>query len=382
MLIEDAKVPQRKIIHIDMDAFFASVEQRDNPKLRGKPIAVGGSPTGRGVVATCSYEARKFGVHSAMPAATAARLCPKIIFVRPRFEAYKAVSNQIRDIFHEYTDLVEPLSLDEAYLDVTENKFNIASAIAIAAGIREKILKETRLTATAGVSFNKFLAKMASGHKKPNGLNFIPLEKAQDYIDQLEIQKFYGIGEKTAERMKALGIHNGSDLREHDLRFLVRNFGKAGRYYFDIARGIDFRRVTPDRPMKSVSVEDTFQTDLSDLSQLHSELERLVGLLIPRLQKYEIKAKTFNLKVKYGDFQIASRSQTDANGYFEASQMILTAKDLLTKTEAGDRPIRLLGVGLSNFEGLENRSDPEGQLRINFPDYDWDAFDSKRSYFD
>lgn len=365
-----------------MDAFFASVEQRDNPKLRGKPIAVGGSPTGRGVVATCSYEARKFGVHSAMPAATAARLCPKIIFVRPRFEAYKAVSNQIRDIFHEYTDLVEPLSLDEAYLDVTENKFNIASAIAIAAGIREKILKETRLTATAGVSFNKFLAKMASGHKKPNGLNFIPLEKAQDYIDQLEIQKFYGIGEKTAERMKALGIHNGSDLREHDLRFLVRNFGKAGRYYFDIARGIDFRRVTPDRPMKSVSVEDTFQTDLSDLSQLHSELERLVGLLIPRLQKYEIKAKTFNLKVKYGDFQIASRSQTDANGYFEASQMILTAKDLLTKTEAGDRPIRLLGVGLSNFEGLENRSDPEGQLRINFPDYDWDAFDSKRSYFD
>ena len=360
----------RKIIHIDMDAFYASVEQRDNPSLRGKPIAVGGSPTGRGVVATCSYEARKYGVHSAMPSITASRLCPKIIFIRPRFEAYKAVSIQIREIFKSFSDLIEPLSLDEAYLDVTTNKVGKGSAIAIAADIRARIANETGLTATAGVSFNKFLAKMASGHKKPDGLNYISQDTAQAYIDQLEIKKFFGIGEKTAERMKALGIHNGKDLRKHELRFLVRNFGKAGSYYYDIARTIDRRTVKPDRPMKSVSVEDTFREDVTDITVLRQEIDRLSNILIPRIEKYSIKPRTLILKVKYGDFQIASRSQTDQNGFLDLNLIIQTATSLLEKTEAGERPIRLLGVGVSNFEGMETREVLHGQLYIPFPDYE------------
>jgi DNA polymerase IV len=356
---------QRKIIHIDMDAFYASVEQRDDPTLRGKPIAVGGSPGGRGVVMTASYEARKFGVHSAMPSISAQRLCPDLIFVRPRMDAYKTASNCIREIFHEYTDLVEPLSLDEAYLDVTQNKPNIASAIAIAKEIREKIKQVTGLTATAGVSYNKFLAKMASGYKKPDGLNFIPPEKALEFIDQLPIHKFHGIGAKTAERMKALGIHTGAELRAQDQRFLVRNFGKMGTYYHLISQGIDDRRVSPDRPLKSVSVEDTFSDDVDDLQVLDAQIERLAAMLLRRMSRHEESGKTLTLKVKFDDFQQISRSMSLAETFGDESLIAQTGKNLLRKTDAGIRKVRLLGLGISNFD-QPKEIEEDGQMLLPF----------------
>jgi DNA polymerase-4 len=302
-----------------------------------------------------------------MPSATALRLCPQIIFVRPRFEAYKEVSRQIREIFESYTDLVEPLSLDEAYLDVTENKFGISSALAIAKQIKEKIQLQTRLTGTAGVSYNKFLAKMASGYKKPDGLNFIPPEKAQEFIDQLPISQFYGIGAKTTEKMLALGIQRGYDLRQHDIKFLIRHFGKAGRYYHDIANGLDDRKVTPERPMKSVSVEDTFPDDLLQLPLLDAELEKLSITLQSRMQRYEVRARTLSIKVKFDDFQQITRSTSIASGYLDLAEILTLAQSLLRKTEAGQRPIRLLGIGLSNF--LDQMPEPEGkQLKIPFED--------------
>ncbi|HEX2900920.1 MAG TPA: DNA polymerase IV, partial [Bacteroidia bacterium] len=352
------------------DAFYASVEQRDYPELRGKAIAVGGGPGGRGVVMTASYEARKFGVRSAMPSMTAQRLCPRLIFVRPRMDAYKTASNQIRNIFHRYTDLVEPLSLDEAYLDVTENKPGIPSAIAIAKEIRDAIFAETGLTATAGVSYNKFLAKMASGHKKPNGLNFISIENAQDFIDSLPIHKFHGIGEKTAERFKALGIHNGADLRQQDLKFLTRNFGKMGQYYHQIAQGIDERRVTPDRPTKSVSVEDTFAEDSRDLAVLDAELDRLADLLHRRFSRHSLFGRTLTLKVKYSDFQQVTRSESKTEPYSSIEELARVCKALLRKTDAEVRKVRLLGIGVSNFdhEEEEESAPPKGgQMRLEFP---------------
>jgi DNA polymerase IV len=353
----------RKIIHIDMDAFYASVEQRDHPELRGKAIAVGGSG-GRGVVATCSYEARKYGVHSAMPSITAARLCPGLIFVSPRFDAYKAVSQQIREIFHSYTDLVEPLSLDEAYLDVTENKPGIRSAIEIARQIREAILEQTRLTATAGVSYNKFLAKMASGHHKPNGLNFISQEQAQTYIDGLAIHKFYGIGEKTAEKMKRLGIHHGADLRAQSLAFLRRHFGKMGSYYHQIAMGIDDRQVSPDRATKSVSVEDTFDHDTGDLQMLDQHIARLVPMLMRRIERYELFGRTLTLKVKYADFTQVTRSESPGHIMTAHEEVLARAQALLRKTDAVERTVRLLGIGLSNFGEEEDKPSPSGQMRL------------------
>jgi DNA polymerase IV len=356
---------QRKIIHIDMDAFYASVEQRDDPALRGKAIAVGGAG-GRGVVATCSYEARKYGVHSAMPSITAARLCPGLIFVRPRMDAYKLVSQQIRAIFHQYTDLVEPLSLDEAYLDVTENKPGIRSAIVIAKEIRAAILAETQLTATAGVSYNKFLAKMASGHFKPNGLNFIPPDQAQTFIDGLAIHKFYGIGAKTAEKMKALGVRNGADLRAQSASFLTRHFGKMGSYYHQIARGIDDRRVSPDRPTKSVSVEDTFAQDTGDLELLDQEIERLVPMLMRRIERYGLSGRTITLKVKYADFTQVTRSESSGYPLFAAHEIATRAQALLRKTDATERLVRLLGIGMSNFGDEPEEEDAHGQIRIDF----------------
>ncbi len=355
----------RKIIHIDMDAFYASVEQRDDPSLRDKPIAVG-SASGRGVVMTCSYAARKFGVRSAMPSVTAARLCPDLIFVRPRMEAYKAVSVQIRDIFHRYTDLVEPLSLDEAYLDVTVNKPGIASAIVIAQEIRAAIVAETGLTATAGVSFNKFLAKMASGHQKPNGLNFIPPEQAQNFIDSLAIHKFHGIGEKTAEKMKALGIHNGANLRAQTLSFLLRHFGKVGQYYHDIAMGQDERLVTPERATKSVSVEDTFVQDTSDLELLDLEIERLATMLMRRLARHELAGRTLVLKVKYGDFVQVTRSESPGHLLVSEREVVERGQALLRKTEAADRLVRLIGIGISNFEDDTPPAPQDGQMKIDF----------------
>jgi DNA polymerase-4 len=356
----------RKIIHIDMDAFYASVEQRDNPSLRGKAIAVGGSPSGRGVVMTASYEARKFGVRSAMPAMTAQRLCPHLTFVRPRMEAYKTASEAIRAVFYRYTDLVEPLSLDEAYLDVTENKRDIASAIAIAREIKAAILRETGLSATAGVSFNKFLAKMASGHQKPDGLNFISPEIAQTFIDALPIHKFHGIGEKTAEKMRALGILSGADLRKQDLSFLTRNFGKIGHYFNQISHGIDDRLVTPDRQTKSVSVEDTFADDLDDLALLDREIERLALLLKQRFEKYSLLGRTLTLKVKYADFQLISRSESMLAPFKTNIEIAECAKKLLRKTEVHLYKARLIGIGISNFVNEQNTPRTSSQLQLDF----------------
>src|SRR5678809_923610 len=256
----------RKIIHIDMDAFYASVEQRDNPELKGKAIAVGGSPQGRGgVVATCSYEARKFGVHSAMPSKKALQLCPHLIFISPRFDVYKAVSRQVRQIFHRYTDLIEPLSLDEAYLDVTEDKQGINSAIDIAVLIKNAIKEELHLTASAGISINKFVAKIASDMKKPDGLIFIGPSKIESFVESLPIEKFYGVGKVTAERMKAMNIHTGADLKKLSERELAQHFGKVGKFYFNIVRGIDDRRVEPNQETKSIGAEDTFPEDLTTI---------------------------------------------------------------------------------------------------------------------
>ena len=339
----------QKIIHIDMDAFFASVEQRDNPELQGRPIVVGSS-AGRGVVAAASYEARKFGVFSAMASRRALQLCPHLIFVSHRFEVYRAVSHQIREIFHAYTDLVEPLSLDEAYLDVTENKMGIASALLIARRIKDEILHETRLTSTAGVSYNKFLAKMASGYHKPDGLNFIPPENGQWFMDELPVEKFHGIGKKTAEKMLEMNLHTGADLRHAGRDFLERHFGKMGRFYSMIANGEDRRKVVPNRPMKSASVEDTFVEDLDDMRQLDSHLERLVVLLMGRLGKKEVYGRTVTLKVKFADFQQVTRSQSFPEFVTDGDLVAQTAKALLRKTEAGSRKVRLLGVGQSNFD--------------------------------
>ncbi len=358
-------VAMRKIIHIDMDAFFASVEQRDDPSLRGKAIAVGGAG-GRGVVMTCSYEARKYGVRSAMPSITAARLCPGLTFVRPRMDAYKLVSQQIREIFYCYTDLVEPLSLDEAYLDVTENKPGITSAIQIAREIRAAIELHTGLTATAGVSYNKFLAKMASGHNKPDGLNFIPPDQAQAFIDGLAIHKFYGIGEKTAEKMKALGIHNGADLRAQSANFLIRHFGKNGRYYNQVAMGIDERSVSPDRPTKSVSVEDTFAQDTNDLELLDDEIERLTAMLMRRLERHALVGRTLTLKVKYCDFTQVTRSESPGVLLTTANDVTGMAQALLRKTDAAEHAVRLLGISISNFGEIAHRPAKDGQIALEF----------------
>ena len=346
-----------------MDAYYASVEQRDNPELRGRPIAVGGSPTGRGVVATCSYEARKFGVHSAMPSATALRLCPQIIFVRPRFDLYNEISHSIREIFHRYTDLVEPLSLDEAYLDVTENKLDIPYALRVAHQIRMLIKEELDLTATAGVSYCKFLAKMASGYQKPNGLNFIPEETAQIFIDQLEVGKFHGIGKKTALRMKDFGIHTGKDLREKGLPFLVKRFGKAGRFYHAIANGLDDRDVKPHRQRKSASVEDTFSEDIEDMRTMDEHIERMAQTLMRRLDGKGLLGRTVNLKVKFANFQTVTRAQSFSAPVTTDRQIATACKELLRNTEAGTRKVRLLGVGVSNFEGVEKRR-PGDQLSL------------------
>lgn len=348
--------PTRKIIHIDMDAFFASVEQLDNPELRGKPVAVGGSAE-RGVVAAASYEARKYGVKSAMPSKTAARKCPQLLFVRPRFERYKEVSNQIRAIFLDYTELVEPLSLDEAYLDVTD--YPDKTATEIAQEIRKKIKERTQLTASAGVSYNKFLAKTASDVNKPDGIFVIKPHQAQAFIDQLPIRRFYGIGKVTAEKLERMGIKNGLDLRSKDLDFLVNNFGKAGRYYYGICRGIDPREVNPERIRKSVGVENTYNDDLYEPHALKQAVSELLTQLSKRLEKAGAEGKTMTLKVKYNDFTQITRSKSSSNIYDATSRenAIMELLEALLPTEKG---VRLLGVTLSNLI-VE-----EGQLKLPF----------------
>ncbi len=345
-----------------MDAFFASVEQRDNPDLRGKPVAVGGGD--RGVVAAASYEARKFGVRSAMPSRTAKRLCPDLIFVRHRFEVYKEVSLQIREIFYEYTDLVEPLSLDEAYLDVTENHKNMPIATEIAEEIRAKILNKTQLTASAGISYCKFLAKIASDMNKPNGQFVIKPAAAEAFIEQLPIRKFFGIGKVTAAKMTELGIHTGKDLKEKSKPFLVQHFGKTGRYYYHIVRGEDNREVQPHRERKSVGVENTYVEDMHDIFEIEFRINKLIDNLLRRLERSKSRGRTFTLKVKFADFQQVTRSISADSPITEKSVMQNTAKQLFSSLLPLEKGIRLLGVSISN---LQNDDVAAGtQLRLEF----------------
>jgi len=341
----------RKIIHIDMDAFYASVEQRDFPEYRGKPLIVGGMPEGRGgVVATASYEARKFGVRSAMPSKTAQRLCPKAIFVYPRFDAYKAVSRHIREIFHRYTDITEPLSLDEAYLDVTNDKLGIGSAIEIAQQIRTAIKEELQLTASAGVSINKFVAKIASDQNKPDGLTFIGPSRIEAFMEQLPVEKFYGVGKVTAAKMKAMDLHTGADLKKLSESEMMQHFGKPGRFYYYIVRGIDNREVQTERETKSVSVEDTYQEDLTDKENMLKELELLSLRLAERLQRSCLKGRTVTVKFKFHDFTINTRSHSLPILTNSSVEIINTVGFILDNAPLEGKKVRLLGVGISNFE--------------------------------
>lgn len=340
--------PVRKIIHIDMDAFFASVEQHDQPELKGKPVAVGGNRE-RGVVAAASYEARKFGVKSAMASAQAARLCPQLIFVPPRFERYKEVSNIIREVFHEYTDLVEPLSLDEAYLDVTENKIGLNSATLIAREIKHKIRERTGLTASAGISYNKFLAKTASDVKKPDGLFVILPQDADSFLLKLPVSRFFGIGKATAEKMHVAGIFTGADLHKKSLEDLKLRYGKSGEYYYHICRGVDHRQVQPDRERKSVSAEHTFDHNMMRLDEVLQALLRIAATTFQRYEKYGPTGKTVTIKVKYGDFRQVTRSHTTEQPITTLDQLIQSVTALTDVTLLRDEGIRLLGVGISNF---------------------------------
>lgn len=357
---------QRKIIHVDMDAFYAAVEQRDDPGLRGKPVIVGGDPGSRGVVATCSYEARRFGIHSAMSSAKAYRLCPEAIFVRPRFDAYRQVSLQIRELFHEYTDLVEPLSLDEAFLDVTENRKGILYGSRVAREILQEIQNRTRLTASAGVSYNKFLAKIASDVNKPAGLTVVTPEQAQGFIAALPIRRFHGVGRVTEKRMLAQGIASGADLRRCSLEDLQRLFGKAGEYFYNIARGIDPRPVVPNRIRKSLGKETTLDEDCSDKGEMMLILGRLAERVASLLQARDTSGLTLTLKVKYADFESVTRSQTRAEPIDDAETMLTMAATLLDRTEAGPRPVRLLGLTVSSLT-TDIPFDDSGQLELPFP---------------
>ena len=339
--------PPRKIIHVDMDAFYASVEQRDDPSLRGKPVAVGGQH--RGVVMAASYEARRYGVRSAMPSVTAKRRCPEIVFVKSRFDVYRAVSQQIRAIFLDYTDLVEPLSLDEAYLDVTGDRLGLGSARAIAEDIRRRIKEETGLTASAGVSYCKFIAKLASDHRKPDGLCVITPERGPEFVASLPVARFHGVGPVTARKMGRLGIVTGADLREWSMPALQAHFGSSAEWYWRICRGIDEREVKPDRPYKSVSAERTFDEDLREPERLAAELDRIAGYAWERVERAEVAGRTVTLKVKFGDFTIITRSKSftapvpDQEAFASAGQALLAALHPLPKG------IRLLGLGLHNL---------------------------------
>ncbi|WP_338768443.1 DNA polymerase IV [Bernardetia sp. ABR2-2B] len=350
----------RKIIHIDMDAFYASVEQRDNPELRGKPIAVGGDGK-RGVVAAASYEARKYGVYSAMSSKIALQKCPHLIFVRPRFEEYKKVSLQIRAIFSEYTDLIEPLSLDEAYLDVTQNKKQFPSATLLAMQIKDEIKAKTNLTASAGVSFNKFLAKIASDINKPDGIFTIIPADASKFIDELPIKKFHGIGKVTAKKMHHLGIYTGKDLKKWQKNDLIKNFGKAGRFYFHIAHGQDNRPVNPNRIRKSIGAERTFSEDLFEETEMIESLQKIAQKLSPLLLNKDVKGRTLTLKIKYADFNQITRSQTVIQGLQTEEDLAKIYIPLLKSIFPLQIGVRLLGLQVSN---LSNQSKEEVKHKI------------------
>lgn len=345
-----------------MDAFYASVEQLDNPELKGKPVAVGGSSQ-RGVVSAASYEARKFGVRSAMSSVIAKRNCPELIFVKPRFERYKELSTRIRNIFLEYTDLVEPLSLDEAYLDVTENKKGNPSASLIAREIREKILEKTGLTASAGISVNKFIAKVASDYNKPNGQKTVNPEEVEEFLEVLEIRKFYGVGKVTAEKMYRLGIFTGKDLKEKSLEFLNEHFGKSGEYYYNVVRGIHLSEVKPSRIRKSLGAERTFEENISSEVFMLERLENISEEIERRLTKSKVAGKTITLKIKYSDFTLQTRSKTLS--YFLSSKELImeTAKELLYQEKMRDS-VRLLGISLSNLNTEKGKKKEEEKKEI------------------
>lgn len=357
---------KKRIIHIDMDAFFASVEQRDFPELKGKPVAVGGGK--RGVVAAASYEARKFGVHSAMPSVIAAKKCPDLIFMPPRFHAYKEVSNTVMQIFKKYTPLVEPLSLDEAFLDISDNLLKFKSAKATALAIKKDIFEATALTASAGVSFNKFLAKTASGKNKPNGITVVSPERAIAFMETLPIEAFHGVGEKTAQKMKKLHIFTGKDLMQQSELFLNQHFGKSGTHYFNIVNLQDFREVKPNRKRKSVGVERTFENDIESLGLMHMKLNQLCEKLEQYLTKNKSKGKTITLKIKFNDFKQITRSKTLNNATHSIEIIKKTGKELLNQSYP-EKPIRLLGISLSNFEEkieTQQISKTNEQLRFEF----------------
>ena len=356
----------RKIIHVDMDAFFASVEQRDNPELKGKPVAVGGS-SGRGVVAAASYEARKFGVRSAMPSVTAKRLCPDLIFCKGRFEAYREVSQQIRAVFRHHTELVEPLSLDEAYLDVTEDKLGIGSATRIAELIRQEIRAKTKLTASAGVSYNKFLAKLASDQNKPDGLCVIRPGEGARFVADLPVRRFHGVGPRGAEKMARLGIETGADLAAKDIAWLRSNFGSFADYLYRAARGIDLRPVRSHRIRKSVGGERTFFEDISSGPALRETLEDIIDIVWGHIERAEAKGRTVTLKLKYSDFQIMSRARTVDAAINDKPAFAAIARTLLDEVLPLPMPIRLMGLTLSKLEGDGAESEelrPDAQLSL------------------
>ncbi|MAO10433.1 MAG: DNA polymerase IV [Flavobacteriaceae bacterium] len=356
-------LPIRKIIHVDMDAFYASVEQLDNPELRGKAIAVGGSSK-RGVVSAASYEARKFGVRSAMSSVTAKRLCPHLIFVKSNFDRYREVSQQIRKIFHEYTDLVEPLSLDEAYLDVSENKKGNPSATLIAKEIRQKIKDKTGLNASAGISINKFIAKVASDINKPNGQKTVPPEEVLDFLEKLDIKKFYGVGKVTKEKMYRHGIYTGEDLKSKSVEYLTEHFGKSGGYYYHVVRGVHNSAVKPTRTRKSLAAERTFSENISSEVYMLERLETIAEEVERRLTKSNVAGKTITLKIKYSDFTLQTRSKTLPFYISSKSLMLEAVKDLLFQ-EKMKNSVRLLGISLSNLNNEKKEQQPEPEESID-----------------
>jgi len=343
----------RKIIHLDMDAFYASVEQRDDPSLKGKPVAVGGSPQGRGVVAACSYEARKFGVHSAMPMARAVRACPELVIVRPDFSKYREASQKVMAILRSVTPLVEPLSLDEAYLDVTENSLNQPLAMEVAKYLKRRIHEETSLTASAGVAPNKFLAKIASGWKKPDGLTVIAPERVESFLQQLPVEALWGVGPVTAKKLRAIGIEKLVDVRAADEEKLRRTVGSLADWLKRLSHGDDPRQVTPDRPWKSISAEDTYPEDLVDLKEMRAEIERLARRVAASVAKKDLVARTVTIKVRYANFTTVTRSHTEEPATRDTGIIVQRALLLLERTEAARRPVRLLGVGVHGLSNAE-----------------------------
>ncbi|MCG9971089.1 DNA polymerase IV [Christiangramia crocea] len=359
----------RKIIHIDMDAFYASVEQLDNPELRGKAVAVGGSSQ-RGVVSAASYEARKYGVRSAMSSVIAKRNCPDLIFVKPRFERYREISQKIREIFFEYTELVEPLSLDEAYLDVTENKKGNPSATLIAKEIRNKIKEKTGLNASAGISINKFIAKVASDVNKPNGQKTVPPEEVLQFLEDLDIRKFYGVGKVTAEKMYSLGIFSGKDLKEKSEEYLTEHFGKSGSHFYNVVRGIHLSEVKPHRIRKSLGAERTFNENISSEIFMLERLENIAEEIERRLKKSKVAGKTVTLKIKYSDFTLQTRSKT-ISYYIASKELIMEIAKALLYQEKMKNSVRLLGISLSNLntdkeDSNEEKKEISVQLKFKF----------------